>query len=111
VDVSEHAATLTIHRTDAGDVGTRQVILYLDGETIGQLLFGQSLTRSIPPGRHRLRAYNTLVWQTVTFDVAGGEHARFLVINRPGRWTYPMVALFGAGPIYVTIRDERTTPT
>jgi hypothetical protein len=109
--MSENDAQITIDRTDAGDVGTRQVILYLDGQTIGQLLFGQSLTRPLAPGRHRLRAYNTLVWQTVTFDVAPGEHARFLVINRPGRWTYPMVALFGAGPIYVTIRDERTTPT
>ena len=54
---------LTIHRTSLEDVKTRQVIFSLDGKKIGTLLYGQSLTREIPPGRHALRANNTLVWR------------------------------------------------
>jgi len=46
------------------------------------------------------------VWKTIEFDVADGEHARFQVINRPGKWTYPMVALLGVGPIYLTIERK-----
>ena len=59
---------LTVHRTSPEDVKTRQVIFSLDGKKIGQLLYGESLTREIPPGRHSLRANNTLVWRTVEFD-------------------------------------------
>jgi len=68
------------------------------------LLFGQSETKPLAPrATTPLKAYNTLVWKTVEFDLAEGEHAHFQVINRPGRWTYLLVTLLGVGPIYLTI--------
>ena len=104
--MTEQHTLLTVERTSDTDVQHRQVIVSIDDQPFATLLFGKSETKPIAPGRHRLKAYNTLVWKTIEFDVADGEHARFQVINRPGKWTYPMVALLGVGPIYLTIERK-----
>ena len=97
------AARLTIERTSPEDVRQRQIVLSLDGEPFATLLHGESATRSIAPGHHRLRAHNTLVWKTVEFDVVAGETLRFAAVNRAGFGTMGLVALFGVGPLYVTL--------
>ena len=97
-------ASVTIVRTHQSDFGDRQLVISLDGERLGDLLFGDSISRDVSPGEHTLRVSNTLVWKTVTFDVKPGEQARFEAINRPGRLTYPMLVILGAGPLYVTVR-------
>jgi hypothetical protein len=94
---------LTVERDAAQDVGTRQVVVSLDGEPFGTVLFGDRVTREIAPGHHRLRAHNTLVWKTVEFDISPGEHVRFGVVNRAGFGSMALVALLGVGPLYVTI--------
>ena len=60
-------------------------------------------TATVAPGRHALRAYNTLVWKTIEFDVVEGQDVTFQIVNRPGRFTYVLVTLLGVGPIYVDI--------
>jgi hypothetical protein len=97
-------ATLTVVRTDRADFQQRQLVVYLDGRRVGELLFGDSLTREISPGSHRLRVSNTLVWKTVPFDAKPGENVRFEAINRPGKLTYPLMIIMGVGPLYVTLR-------
>jgi hypothetical protein len=99
-----HPSSLTVMRTDQSDFQQRQVIVYLDDEKIGELMFGDAMSRDIAPGPHRLRVSNTLVWKTVNFDVKPGEQVRFEVINRPGKLTYPMLLIIGAGPLYLTLR-------
>ena len=98
---------VTVTRTSAKDVGHRQIIVSIDGEPFATLMFGQSATREIAPGPHTIKAYNTLVWKTIAFDLAEGEHAEFSVVNVPGKWTFPLVALLGVGPIYVAL--EKTS--
>lgn len=98
-----NATRLTVERIGADDVRTRQVVVSLDGERIGTLLFGGRVSRAISPGHHRLRVHNTLVWKTVEFDAAAGEHVRFGVVNRAGFGSMALVALLGAGPLYVTV--------
>ena len=100
---SAAVARLTVERTDAGDVRTRQVVLSLDGDALATLLFGQRVSREIQPGPHRLRAHNTLVWKTIEFDAQPGEHVRFQTVNRAGFGSTALVALLGAGPLYVTL--------
>ncbi|HET7695563.1 MAG TPA: hypothetical protein VFK57_07640 [Vicinamibacterales bacterium] len=97
-------ASVTIARTHASDVGLRQLVITLDGERLGDLLFGESIQRDVAPGPHRLRVSNTLVWKTLEFDVKPGEQVRFEAINRPGKLTYPLLVLFGAAPLYLTVR-------
>jgi hypothetical protein len=106
-------AQITVERNSADDVRQRQIVLSLDGEPLATLLYGQSVTREIEPGRHRLRAHNTLVWKTVELDVARGEHARFVTVNRAGFGSVTLVALLGAGPLYVTLERiaDASTPS
>lgn len=97
-------ASVTIARTHASDVKQRQLVITLDDERLGDLLFGDSMQRDVTPGTHRLRVSNTLFWKTVEFEVKPGEHVRFEAINRAGKLTYPMMIILGAGPLYVTVR-------
>ena len=96
-------SSVTIARTHASDVGLRQLVITLDGERLGDLLFGESMQRDVAPGAHRLRVSNTLVWKTLDFDVKPGEQVRFAAINRAGKLTYPLLVIFGAGPLYLTV--------
>jgi hypothetical protein len=97
-------ASVTIARTHASDVGLRQLVITLDGERLGDLLFGESVQRDVSPGSHRVRVSNTLVWKTLDFEVKPGEQVRFQAINRAGKLTYPLLMIFGAGPLYLTVR-------
>lgn len=100
------SAKLTITRTSPEDVKQRQIIIKLDGEWISDLMYGKSLTRTIEPGRHELRFDNTWKKKTEQFEAAPGEHVKFLVVNRTGRFTWALVATLGAGPMYVTVERE-----
>ena len=100
-------ATLTIARQSPDDVGIRQVFISLDGKEFGVLLNGESVTKPVAPGEHRLRLHNTLVWKNILMDLKPAEHARFMVTNRAGFGTYALVATLGVGPIYLKIERER----
>ena len=95
VDGSAATARLTIHRTAAWDEQSRQILCSIDGTYAGQLLFGQTLTRDIPAGSHTLKANNTLVWKTMPFEAAPGEHVQFTVWNEPmGGWFARLLFIF-----------------
>lgn len=99
-------AMLTVRRTAVDDVQDRQVYLSLDGEEWGTLYYGHELTCEIAPGRHRLKANNTLVRRTVEFDVTPGEHVRYQCINR-AHWTAMLfMAFLGAAVLTVTLVRE-----
>lgn len=104
------ASRLTVRRQSPGDIRQRQLIVSLDGERWATLLFGQSATRELVPGVHRLRVHNTLVWKTVEFTVAPGEHVRFALTNRASFGTYALVSLLGVGPLYVSIERDESEP-
>src|SRR5688500_11919850 len=104
--MAEGTATITITRRSSEDLRQRQVFVSLDGRPFASLLFGESHTGQVAPGRHRLRAHNTLVWKTVELDVKEGEQAHFRIVNRPGFATYALLGLLGTGPIYLTFERE-----
>jgi len=106
-EIGDENAVLTVERRDPADVRIRQTVATLDGQPFATLLFGESATRRIRSGPHRLRIHNTLVWKNVAFDAAPGEHVRYRVVNRAGPGSMTLVALLGAGPLYVTV--ERVT--
>jgi hypothetical protein len=98
-------AQITVSRTLPNDIGTRDVILVLDDQPLATLRYGQSVTRDITPGHHRLHAHNTLKKQAVEFDIQPGEKVRFVTSNYAGFWTWVGIAL-GAGPIYLKLQQE-----
>ena len=96
-------ARITIERNSPRDVKQRQIIVKLDGEEIATLMHGESVTREVPSGEHRVKFDNTWAWKNVDVTLAEGEHARFHVINRAGKLTWWMVGALGAGPMYLTV--------
>lgn len=96
-------ATLTMNRTDAKDIGIRQVFVSVDGKDAAVLVHGQSKTIDIEPGAHTMRIHNTLVWKTIRFEAAPGEAIAYDIVNRAGLGTVTLVATLGVGPIYLTV--------
>jgi len=90
-------------------VQQRQMIVSIDGQKVATLLYGETVTRDVPAGEHRLRVHNTLVWKTVDLNLAPGEHARFTAVNRATWGTYAMLSLLGVGPLYVELLRENET--
>jgi hypothetical protein len=108
VDAAPAAAqgTITIRRTSNNDVQQRQIIVKLDGENVGELFYGDTVSVPVTPGHHRLRVDNTWNWKTVELDVVAGDHLKFQTVSRAGRFTWFLVSVLGAGPIYVSIKRE-----
>jgi hypothetical protein len=100
--VESAESRVTVTRNLPIDVQQRQIFVSLDGAPLATLVFGQSVTRPIAPGPHRIRAHNTLVWKNLEFDVRPGEDVQFDLANRPGRWLLGALALLGVGPLFLT---------
>jgi hypothetical protein len=99
-------ARVTVTRRSDNDARERQVVVSIDGRNVATLMFGDSVTHEVEPGRHRLRVHNTLVWKTENLDLQPGETATFTVVNRPGTGTSGLLSLIGARPLYVELRRE-----
>ena len=100
-------ARITLTRRHADDVRQRQIVATIDGAPFGTLLYGDTLTRDVAPGRHRLRAHNTLFWTTRELTLAPGDEVRFTVVNRAGPGSFSLLGLFGVGPLYLSLIQER----
>jgi len=94
-------ARITISRKHPDDVRQRQIVVSLDGEPLGTLLFGEAVTREVPAGLHRLRAHNTLFWKNLQVDLHPGQHVRFTTVNSAGPGSFSMLGLLGVGPLYL----------
>src|SRR5579863_8765797 len=103
---AEEQASITIRRKSPEDVQQRQIVVKLDGENVGELYYGDTISIPVTAGHHRLRVDNTWNWKTVELDVAAGDHLKFQTVNRAGRLTWFLVSMFGAGPIHVSIERE-----
>jgi hypothetical protein len=98
-------ARVTITRTSPADIGQRQVIVSIDGGPKQTLLFGEHASFEIAPGAHAFKANNTLVWKTVPFSAAPGEHVQFEIVNCATRFTLGFLSLIGVAPL--SLRIER----
>ena len=96
-------ASITITRTSEDDFKSRQLIVWIDGERVATLLWGDSITKDLQPGPHRIRVSNTLVWKTVECTLRPGQQAYFEVVNRTGIGTIFVMMVLGVAPLYLTI--------
>ena len=78
----------------------------VDDEELAILRQGESATRDVEPGAHRLRAHNTLFRKVLEVTLAPDEHASFTVINKSGWGTYTLMTFLGAGPLYLTFTRD-----
>lgn len=102
-------ATVTLARRDERDSQQRQVAARLDDGSVTTLMYGDSRTLEVKPGRHVLKANNTLVWKRMPFVIESGEHIEFQLINRAGRFTLGFLALLGVAPLFLTIERRQAT--
>lgn len=100
-------AALTVSRCVGGDIGHREVFVSLDGHEFAILRHGDSVTREVLPGPHRLRIHNTMFWKTIDVELAVGERVEFSTLNRAGWGTYGIATFLGAGPVYLDVARIR----
>jgi hypothetical protein len=67
---------IVLHRNSPHDFQDRQIYVYVDGEQIGKIRYGQLLNHPIEPGEHTVRVFNTLSSQTIAIKAAPGEQVR-----------------------------------
>jgi hypothetical protein len=77
-------ATIVLSRTSPDDVGIREIYVSIDGRDAGVLRPGTTITTQVQPGHHVIKAHNTLFWRTRECDLAAGETAEFLGVNKAG---------------------------
>jgi hypothetical protein len=102
-ELDDLRALITVSRTLHTDCGQRQVVVRVDGGPKVPLAFGDSFTLEVPPGAHRLRIHNTLVWKNIHFTIELGEHLDFLIGNEARWWTWGMVAVLGSAPLFLRV--------
>jgi hypothetical protein len=103
--VDSSTGSLTVRRTSSADAGHRQIIITLDGKPWVTLLHGQSATRDVVPGRHVVKADNTLQKRSLDVEIGPGEHAILKVSNlaAPGMWLF---MLLGSPLLRLTLERE-----
>jgi hypothetical protein len=104
------SAKIIVTRDSEDDVQTRQINVLLDGEQKAELMFGDSITISTPPGHHTLRVDNTWNHKDLALELAAGNDLRFVTKNTTGQFSRFLLIAFGAGPIYVSIEPASSAP-
>ena len=99
-------ASIFIRRTAADDVQQRQVIVKLDGHRVAQLLYGQSVTIPTTSGPHHLTVDNTWNRKSLELALAPGERRAFSIANRRGTFSWFLIGILGAAPLYVSIEPS-----
>ena len=99
-------AQLTITRNSSSDFQDRQVYLFVDEQPWGKVRYGRPVSREIEPGRHKVRAFNTLFSHTIEVDVAPGEHCRLRCSNSMPTAGWLMMIFFHATALCVKLEKE-----
>lgn len=96
---------MSITRDDPEDVQDRVVKIWVDGARWDNLRYGRTQTRDVAPGRHVVKAHNTLFGTTIEIDAAPGEVVRLSCVNGltgGGKLMVPML-----GVAYLRVRLTR----
>jgi hypothetical protein len=101
-DATEQA-TLTVFRDTPDDVQDRWVRLWVDDTFWEILRYGQTLSRTIPAGHHRLKAHNTLNSDAIEFDARPGDHVRVRVHNAIRTGGFLSILMIGVALIRVKL--------
>src|SRR5215468_11510189 len=85
---ADSGTQITIVRNSSEDTQTRQIIVYLDGENRGELMYGDSMTLPIAPGTHVLRVDNTWNRKDLPIVIRPGEDLRFVTKSSAGKFVW-----------------------
>jgi hypothetical protein len=102
-DSTSVGAQITIVRNSSEDTQTRQIIVYLDGQNRGELMYGDSMMLDVTPGAHLLRVDNTWNRKDLRIVVQPGEDLQFVTKSSAGKFVWFLLGFLGAGPMHVSI--------
>lgn len=98
-------ARLSITRDHPRDIPDRSIRLWVDGERWDNLPYGRTATRDITPGRHVVKAHNTLFGTSLEFEAEPGEEVRLRCANGLTGGGKLMVLMLGVA--YLRVRLEQ----
>jgi len=109
---AESAATaeITVVRNAPEDTQTRQIIVYLDQQRMGELMFGDSMTFPIRPGTHTLRVDNTWSRKDLVLEIHPADRLEFVTSSTAGQFAWFLLGFLGAGPMQVSIERRAPSP-
>jgi len=85
---------ILIKRNSPKDIKIRGLQIFLDDKFVGDLLYNRQLELEGTPGKHVLKATNTLFTTKLEIEARDGEELEFLVGNHmPGTWAVMLVAI------------------
>ena len=96
-------ATIEIFRDTQEDVQDRWVRIFIDDQPEEILRYGETLRRELAPGRHRIKAHNTLSKDTIEVDVAAGQTLRIRCHNHFAKGGVLMMLTIGFAFIKVRL--------
>ena len=102
---SSGTSVVTITRNAPDDVQDRWIRIYIDNLPKEILRYGETLTREVPAGHHRVKAHNTLSSHVIEFDAAAGEEVRIRCHNTVARGGILM--LMATGFAFIKVRLEK----
>ena len=96
-------AQITVIRNSSEDTQTRQIVVYLDGKRMGELMFGDSMTLPTEHGAHTIRVDNTWNHKDLNLEIHPGDDLHFLTKSSAGKFAWFLLGFLGAGPMRVSI--------
>lgn len=100
---SKPTSHLIVSRTKSGDIGIRNIEVFIDGEFSGDLAFGSELKFPLKPGSHILRVTNKMNSKEATFEVDGSKEVRFHVVAIQMGCLWHLVSMLGTVPYRVEL--------
>jgi hypothetical protein len=88
-------AVVEVFRDTPHDIQDRWVRIFIDDQPEEILRYGETLRRELTPGRHRIKAHNTLSHDTIHVDVAAGQRLRVRCHNHFARGGIIMMLTIG----------------
>ena len=98
-------ATISITRDTPDDIQDRWIRVTIDDSPEEILRYGETMTREVTAGSHRLKAHNTLSSDTIEIDAQPGEPVRITCHNAIARGGILM--LLTTGFAFITVKLER----
>ena len=97
--------SITITRDAPDDVQDRWIRITIDDGPEEILRYGETLRRDVPPGRHRIKAHNTLSRDAIEFDAQPGERVQIACHNAIAKGS--LLMLMATGFAFITVKLVR----
>jgi hypothetical protein len=96
-------ARVSLSRTFPDDWADRTINVWVNGERLRPIRYGQTIEVSLPPGRHSVKVHNTLRGKSLEFDAAPGEHVRLACGNQTAAGGLLMMLMMGVAALRVRL--------